>query len=87
MSRKYNKNKVFLIGVILGIILILLFTLIGKQFNKTDVEKTYSNTEKVDQEIEKPVEKKYITIRCTGGDTMGLYKGSFYYATFDIVSI
>jgi len=83
MSRKYNKKKGFLVGVILGIILILLFTLIGKQFNKTDVEKTYSNTEKVDQEIEKPAEKKSITISFAGDVTMGNYKGSPYYGTFD----
>ncbi len=83
MDRKYNKNKVFLAGVILGIILILLFTLLGKQFNKKDVEKTYSNTEKVNQEIEKPVEKKSITISFAGDVTMGNYKGSPYYGTFD----
>ena len=34
MGRKYNKKKVFLVGIILGIILILLFTSLGKIFNK-----------------------------------------------------
>jgi len=83
MSRKYNKKKVFLIGVILGIILILSFALLGKKFSKKDVEKTYSNTEKVNQEIEKPAEKKSITISFAGDVTMGNYKGSSYYGTFD----
>lgn len=83
MVRKYNKKKVFLAAVILGIILILLFTLVGKQFNKKDVEKKHSNTGKVNQEIEKPVDKKSITVSFAGDVTMGNYKGSPYYGTFD----
>ena len=83
MGRKYNKKKVFLVGIILGIILILLFTSLGKIFNKNDDEKSNSNIEKVNQEIVKPVERKSITISFAGDVTMGNYKGSPYYGTFD----
>ncbi len=79
MGRKYNKKRVFLVVIIL----ILLFIFLGKLFGDKDVEKTYSSTEKVNEEIEKPVEKKSITISFAGDVTMGNYKGSPYYGTFD----
>lgn len=84
MSRKYNKKRVFLVVSILVIILILLFTSVGKIFNiiKDDVDLD-SNIEKVNQDIEKTVEKKSITISFAGDVTMGNYKGSPYYGTFD----
>ena len=76
MSRKYNKKRVFLVVSILVIILILLFTSVGKIFNiiKDDVDLD-SNIEKVNQDIEKTVEKKSITISFAGDVTMGNYKG------------
>ena len=83
MSRKYNRKKIFLLGVIAVIILVLLFVSLGKLLNKKDNVALDSNTEKVEHEIEKPAEKKSITISFAGDVTMGNYKGSPYYGTFD----
>ena len=76
MDKKYNRKNIYLLGIIVAIILISL--LIFKNNNDLNY-----NEEKVEHEIERPIENKSITISFAGDVTMGNYKGSSYYGTFD----
>ncbi len=82
MGKTYNKKKFILVVVILGIILSLLLKLILNNFKKNN-DVLLPNNENIETEINKPVEKKSITISFAGDVTMGNYKGSSYYGTFD----
>ena len=80
MDKKYNGKNIYLLGIIVAIILISLS--IFKNYNKDNNDLNY-NEGKLEPEIEKPIENKSITISFAGDVTMGNYKGSSYYGTFD----
>ena len=80
MDKKYSGKNIYLLGIIVAIILILLS--IFKNYNKDNNDLNY-NEEKLEPEIEKTIENKSITISFAGDVTMGNYKGSSYYGTFD----
>ncbi|MBQ6631355.1 MAG: CapA family protein [Romboutsia sp.] len=82
MEKKYNQKKLILVVAILGIVLYLLLEPTLKS-SKNDNNELLSNKENIENEIDKPVEKKSITISFAGDVTMGNYKGSSYYGTFD----
>ena len=80
MDKKYNGKNIYLLGIIVAIILISLS--IFKNYNKDNNDLNY-NDDIVEHEIERPIENKSITISFAGDVTMGNYKGSSYYGTFD----
>lgn len=82
MAKKYNMKKLILVLVILGLILFLLLKSVLTNSRK-DNDALLPNSEKIETEINKPVDKKSITISFAGDVTMGNYKGSSYYGTFD----
>lgn len=86
MKRKLNKKRLSLVVSILLIILILLSIIIGKMVNMVNMDNKLENdaiNDETEQKIEKTTENKSITISFAGDVTLGNYKGSSYYGTFD----
>ena len=85
MARKINKSRfIVFISIVIATIILLVYMFIS--ILKKDESKELdgvANSEDIIEEVPKEIEKKSIKISFAGDVTMGNYKGSSYYGTFD----
>lgn len=82
MSKKINKKKMTLLVSIISLFILIFFLTAYRNMGIKEVS-NLDTIKDASEEIPKEVEKKDIKISFAGDVTMGNYKGSPYYGTFD----